>query len=134
MLLSELISGYLNPYPAALMLEQDTVEKMLKKAVVFYCGFAELTNLPAVTPSIHSGVTGTSLISDPDIDLTPSEWSIIRPLFELYVEKENALHLEASRSLGVDVFGRTASEVAQEILQAEEAFPLKAFYSPCFQV
>ena len=33
---------------------------------------------------------------DADIAVTNSEWGVIRPLFMLYVERENALQLEAS--------------------------------------
>jgi hypothetical protein len=54
-----------------------------------------------------------------DTLLTQSEWAILRPLFILYVERENAIYLVASRSLGVDVYGRSASEIAQDITQKE---------------
>lgn len=69
-----------------------------------------------------------------DTDVTPSEWGVIRPLFLLYVERENALLLESSRVMGVDVFGRSTSEVSAEIAQMEADMPKRAFYQPVITV
>lgn len=73
---------------------------------------------------------------EPPIDINycviDDEWAIIRPLFDLYVERENAIHLEASRGLGVDVFGRTVSEVNLDIMQKEAELPRLAFDEPIF--
>ena len=66
--------------------------------------------------------------------LSLSEWAIIKPLFELYVERENAMHLEASRVLGVDVYGRGVSEVKQDINQYHEMMHKKAFIYPVITV
>lgn len=66
--------------------------------------------------------------------LTQSEWAIVRPLFILYVERENAIYLEASRSLGVDVYGRSASEVAQDITQKELDIQRLMFCMPVITV
>jgi hypothetical protein len=71
---------------------------------------------------------------DADIAVTNSEWGVIRPLFMLYVERENALQLEASRGLGVDVFGRDSGTVAAEIAQAEADLPAKAFSRPILTI
>lgn len=61
-------------------------------------------------------------------ELTVGEWSLIRPLFVLYVERENAMLLEASRAAGLEVFGRSVSEVAQDITMMEnETLPSRAF-------
>lgn len=63
-----------------------------------------------------------------DTDISMGEWAIIKPLFLLYVERDNATRLEASRGLGVDVFGRSVSEVAQEVERMEnETIPTKCF-------
>lgn len=51
--------------------------------------------------------------------ITPSEWGLIKPLAVLYVERENARALEASRGQGVDVYGRSVSEIEQSITQYE---------------
>lgn len=56
---------------------------------------------------------------DEHCDLTPSEWGVIKPLLALYIERENARALEASRGQGVDVFGRSVSEIDQSISQYE---------------
>ena len=41
----------------------------------------------------------SSLAPYPSLDLSDSEWALIRPLFLLYVERETALHLEDTRGL-----------------------------------
>lgn len=66
--------------------------------------------------------------------VTPSDWAIIRPLFLLYCEREQALMLESSRVMGVDVFGRASSEVQQDINTAEAELPQKAFIQPVFSI
>lgn len=64
-------------------------------------------------------------------DVSRSEWSVIKPLFLLYVERENARALEASRNLGVDVYGRQVGEIQTDIERAEnETMPRMAFFQP----
>ena len=83
---------------------------------------------PAVKPSLP--IKDVEFVSA-DTDLTMGEWAIIKPLFVLYVERENATRLEASRGLGVDAFGRTTSEVAQDIERMEtETIPAKRWFTP----
>lgn len=65
-------------------------------------------------------ISGATVISE-------SEWALMRNLFMLYVERETALQLEASRGLGMDVYGRASSEVASDIMQAELELPHQAF-------
>lgn len=65
---------------------------------------------------------------DEDVELTTGEWAMVRPLMVLYAERENALRLEASRGNGLDVYGRSTSEVTQDILMMErETIPSAAF-------
>lgn len=64
---------------------------------------------------------------DENTPLTKSELAVISPLFELYVERENALILEASRTLGVEVYGRTVSEINNDIVQKEQDIQHLAF-------
>lgn len=60
--------------------------------------------------------------------LTVGEWAMIRPLFVLYLERENAQRLEASRAMGLEVFGRSVGEIAQDITMMEsETIPAKTF-------
>jgi hypothetical protein len=142
MLLSDIVEAYMASLPAGIVLGEEEITRNLKKAVRFYCGYAVLKSAPPedededdTTPPFHTDIDATdSIDSDQDFDLSPSEWSIIRPLFDLYVERENATHLEASRSLGVDVFGRTVSEVTQDINLKEQEMPRAAFMEPFFSV
>ena len=62
-----------------------------------------------------------------DVDLTHSELAIIRPLWLLYIEHENAMALEASRSQGADPYGRSTPEVKQSILDYERSLPQLTF-------
>lgn len=62
-----------------------------------------------------------------DTDLSISEWALIGQLFRLYVEREEAKQLEASRGLGMDVFGRSSSEIVMDIKEAEGELPHRAF-------
>lgn len=82
--------------------------------------------------SIASVPSGALDDVDENCDLTRGEWGVIKPLYCLYVERENARALEASRGQGVDVFGRSVSEVEQAIAQYETVdLPRLAFnYAP----
>lgn len=102
------------------LLDADTVTAQAVAATRFYAGFAELDS--------QAGEI------DAATELTDSEWALIRPLFLLYVEREQALHVEASAMLGVSGFGRSTSEVAGEILQAEAELPRRAFFQPIITV
>lgn len=66
----------------------------------------------------------------PDTEISVSEWALISPLFLLYLEREQAIYLEASRGMGLDVYGRASSEVAGDIAQAEANLPRLAFCQP----
>lgn len=72
---------------------------------------------------------------DEDTDISTGEWAVIRPLFVLYCERENAARLEASRALGLDVYGRSVSEIAGEIHAMEnETIPNKAAVALAIEV
>lgn len=109
-----------------LVIGEPDVTKAMLKAVRFYAGYAEVSYFfeqdPSVTPALAQ-LTDT-------VTLTTSEWAIIQPLFNAYADHENALRLEASRGLGVDVYGRSSSELSAEIKQLELDLPRKAFYQP----
>jgi hypothetical protein len=97
-------------------------------AANFHAGYADLAGHKAIPiadpapdpPDPYPDITGNT-------DITVSEWALIRPLFLLYVERENAIQLEASRGMGIDPYGRSSSEVAGEITQIEMEYPHKAF-------
>lgn len=87
---------------------------------------------PAILPALP--IKDLGLITG-DTDLSTGEWAIIRPLFVLYVDRENAMLLEATRGMGADPFGRSVSEIAQEIAQWEtEVIPTKAFVHTAIEV
>lgn len=68
---------------------------------------------------------------DGETVVTTGEWAVIRPLAWLYVERENALRLEASRQTGIEAYGRSSSEVAAEIATYEADLPGRSFsYAP----
>jgi hypothetical protein len=69
-----------------------------------------------------------------DTEVSVGEWAVIKPLFVLYVERENAIRLEASRALGLEVYGRSVSEVVGDIAREEESLPIRAFSHAVIEV
>jgi hypothetical protein len=96
---------------------------------------AALPKVPLYAPrgvDVHSPVDASNgFIGDQDFDLTPSEYALIWPLFELYVELENAEALEASRASGMDGWGRSTDTIRAEIEQTEERMSKAAFEFEC---
>lgn len=114
MTLSDLADAFLSQErPVGVILGEDVVLAQAVAATRYYAGFADLV---APAPQI-----------DANTSVSTSEWALIRPLFLLYIERETAIQLEASRALGVDVFGRQVSEVAADITRAEADMPRQAF-------
>lgn len=93
-------------------------------ATRFFAGWQTLADVTAIT---IAGITGATNIAD-------GEWAVIGPLFHLYVEREAALIIEASRQQGVELVGRSSSEVASEISQIEAALPQQAYLEEVFSV
>jgi hypothetical protein len=88
-----------------------------------------------VPDSVPSLPVKNLMFIDENTELTVGEWSVIRPLFVLYVERENAMLLEASRAAGIEVYGRSVSEVAQDITMMEtETLPNRAFSHALIEV
>lgn len=121
--LDELSDFYLEQNrPTGIVVDKEVVLTQAIKATAYYLGFGDLANLDR----------GTTL--DRNSPLTKSEVAVIMPLFELYVERENALILESSRSLGVEVYGRTISEISGDIQQKELEIQNLAFQFDFFTV
>lgn len=125
MTLAELVTEFMaSRYSGGLVLAEPDVTKAMVKTVRLFAGYATLAYFAnqstPVTPTL------TQIIDT--VTLTPSEWAVIQPLFNAYADHENALRLEASRGLGLDVFGRSVSELASDIRQLEMDLPRKAFY------
>lgn len=107
--------------PAGNLLDAPAVLAQAVATASFYAGYAEIRSRVQTDPLVPvPAISGTTEINE-------SEWALMRSLFMLYVERETALQLEASRGLGMDVYGRSSSEVAGDIMQAEMELPHRAF-------
>lgn len=72
---------------------------------------------------------------DRETDLTLSEWGVISPLAKLFAERENALIQESSRVVSHEVYGRSSSEINQEIHNYRNEYLRKwAFTMPIVSV
>ena len=109
----------MNERPDSIVLDPATVLAKAVAATEFYAGYANLEANDGVNPPLPA-IAANTVISY-------SEWALIKPLFMLMTELETSTQLEASRALGVDVFGRSSSEVQQEINQYQMELPQKAF-------
>ena len=114
--------------PIGNILDEKAIMAQCRAALRFYAGYA----LKEPCESYEDVAKFEDL--NEETDVSPSEWALIRPLFLLYVEREQALQLEASRAMGADPFGRSSSEVGAEISQYEMQFAQKAFAQPLFSV
>lgn len=125
--IADLVSDFMErERPIGILLDEDTVTAQAIAATRIYAGYGGLKAFDYEEPDAGAITAETPL--------STSEWAVIRPLFVLYLEKETALQLEASRGMGVDPYGRSSSEIASEIMQAEQAMPLQAFCVPAFEV
>lgn len=146
---SELLTAFLAERPLGNILTDEQIERHLKHAIRLYCAYATLTNapspfeqaqaasvtaglpppdFPAPGQDVHSPIDASNKLEGAqDFDLTPSEYGLIWPLFKLYVEREDATGQESSRSLGIEQYGRSSSEVEAAIVLYEEALPHRAF-------
>lgn len=111
--------------PVGVLLDSPTILAQALAAARFYAGYAAI--------AAHAGFVPTPEI-DSSTEISVSEWAVIRPLFLLYVERETALQLEASRGLGMEAFGRSSSEVANDIQALEQELPRRAFFQSIITV
>ncbi len=116
-----LVDNFLmNERPDSIVLDPATVLAKAVAATEFYAGYANLEVNDGVVPPLPA-IAANTVVSY-------SEWALIKPLFMLYVDHEAALHLEATRFMGADsLFGRSASEIQQDINQMLLDMPQKAF-------
>ena len=125
--ISELAAEYAQEdRPAGIIIDDAQVVRQLIAATRLYAAYGALKHGTEPVPEFE-GITE-------DTELSLGEWGMIRPLFVLYVERETAVQLEASRAMGVEVFGRTVSEISGEITQYESMLPQKAFCQPVITV
>lgn len=125
MKISQLVEQYVAELPIGCVLTEEQITRHLRDAVRQYCGYALLTSAQSLD-TVHSNLY-TPDAAPVDVELTHSELAIIRPLWLLYIEQENATALEASRSQGADPYGRNTSEVKQSILDYERSLPQLTF-------
>ena len=137
--LAKLVSDFLDrERPDGVILDPDTEMAQAIAATRFYAGYAIMSYARKAAEESEDDNAEPELSTACDItrstDVTLSEWAIIRPLFILYVERETALNLEASRGMGVDPYGRTSSEISGDITQYEQEMSHKAFMEPAVTV
>lgn len=122
MKISVLVNQYMAVLPIGCVLTEEQVERSLRDAIRQYCGHADLVCGQEVNGQALTGET-----AEQDVELSASELSIIKPLWLLYMERENSIALEASRSMGAELFGRSVAEVQMSILEYETRLPQLAF-------
>ena len=83
-----------------------------------------------VSQTLRSDPENTNPTITESTVVTVGEWGVIRPLYLLYVERETAIQIEASKVMGVEPWGRSSSEIAGEIARVEEELPRRAFFAP----
>ena len=116
-----------------LLLDETECLQRLIEATRFYHGLQPVLALVELDPAEADHPTIEAVKADSQ--LNASEWQLVRQLFVLYVERANAVRLEASRGEGVDPYGRSSSEEAAEITIYEtETLPRKAFVEAPFTV
>lgn len=120
--------------PDTNMLHPPQVLALALAAVRKYLGYAELSahraqrleweQARAFDPSLPRP---TPAAIGQELEVSDSEWAIITDLWHLYMERDQAKQLEATRSLGADSFGRTTSEIEADIRAEHENLPMRAF-------
>lgn len=118
MQLSDLSAEFIATRGAAgLMLSDAGALDCAVRATRQFCAYGELSLSPDISLVEIGG----------DTDVTNEEWSIIRPLFELYCEKDNAMLISAAGAGGIESFGRSVAEVEGDIAGYLERLPAIAF-------
>lgn len=121
MKVSQLVAQFFAVLPIGCALEEDQVTRNLREAITSYCGYRRLTD---AQPALDAA-------GNPDFDLTESELALIKPLWHLKNDRENAAAFEVSRAQGADPFGRPVADCDAAIEQYLLALPSKAF---CYEV
>lgn len=71
---------------------------------------------------------------DSETLISAAEWEQIRPLFLLYVEREQAKYLESANVMGLMPSGRSLAEIEADIRTEQETLPGKVFSCEIFTV
>jgi len=127
MKISQLVANYVAVLPIGCVLTEEQITRSLRGAVRKYCGYARLKN-SAGTDGLYVDIDETETAAGAqDFNLTTSELAVIKPLWNMYMEVENATALEASRSMGAELYGRATAEVQPAIEAYEARLPQLAF-------
>ncbi len=102
---------------SGLILDRAEVVDAVIRAARQYAAYGVIT-------SAEGGVA-TSVVETTEITL--GEWALIRPLFELHVERENALLLGSASAGGLAAFGRSVAEIEGDINNYLATLPDAAF-------
>jgi hypothetical protein len=154
MKLDELADEYLADNPT-LVLDEVQTRKAAIAAARYFASYGDIRSLsqadtlleapgaagqypaePEPVPPQRGALPIKALaLIDGDTVVSVGEWAVIGPLFLLYTERLRAQMVEATRGLGVDVFGRSVSEIEQDITRMqEETLPAKAFATVLIEV
>ena len=141
MTLQELVAEFMGSHaPGWLTLDDDTAGQLAVDATRYYAAFGDLKSYSAANQPSEEGADPQVVVPSPDeislaTEVTNAEWAVIRPLFWLYCERKNAQLLEATRAGGVEVFGRSVSEIQPDITMMEqETLPARAFRCTVIEV
>lgn len=99
---------------ATSLIDISTAEKFIIEAAVEYqaWGFLKVDKLSI---DDDSQIEHSKSPINADTELTVSEWGVIKVLAGLFAERENALIQESSRVASHEPYGRSSSEVEQDI-------------------
>ncbi len=116
------LSAYADEYLAlrtasGLMLDSADVLDAAVRAGRQYAAYGRIMSAP---DGVAESVTA-------DTDVTIGEWALIRPLFELHVERENAVLISSASAGGITAFGRTVAEIDGDINNYLATLPDAAF-------
>lgn len=112
--------------PGWLVLSAEECYESALRAVRFYAAYGSIRSIADDPAFPIRKILAISI----ETEVTVSEWALIMPLFVLYVEEQNAYRLEASRTGGLDPYGRQVGEIKSEIQTVEEQMAARAFCQP----
>ncbi|AUZ05270.2 hypothetical protein ADP71_17430 [Vitreoscilla sp. C1] len=114
--ITSLVTEYRDTHVTTL-LDEVSLEALFIEAVHEYQAWAALkVEQPRLqTVGEVSEWVSDEVVVNANTTLSASEWGIIKPLAYFYVERQEALVQEASKNHMHELFGRTSSEIEQDI-------------------
>ena len=96
------------------LIDQATAEKFIIEAAREYQAWGNLSVENADFDNI-SNWTYAKVEITAQTELTISEWGVVKPLAELFAERESALIQESSRVASHEPYGRSSAEIQSDI-------------------